>query len=123
MVDADLLGCVIVVVGGEPSLRVLLGEAAAAGALVASVSRERTPSAPGLDFRADPSDFVALQRIAAHVEQRLGPIDAVVCDHAAHPAVLEVFGPDLNRRGHGQVVVVEATDDVAEVLSRLSRRP
>jgi DNA-binding NarL/FixJ family response regulator len=63
-----------------------------------------------------------LQRIAAHVEQRIGPIDVVVCDLATADAVDEVFAPDLRRRGHGEVVVVTTADEADDVVSLLVGR-
>ena len=123
VVAADLLGRVLVVVGDAPALHDLTAQCVASGAMVAVVSTRRPAVEVGLDFRADPGDSVALQRIAAHVEQRLGPIDAVVCDPPARAAVVAVFEPDLQRRGHGRVVVSAGADDAATLLSRLVGTP
>lgn len=120
MVASELSGRVLVVAGDDRLLLSVAGAAAASGALVALVA----PSRPALDvalcFRADPADADAWSRIAPHVEQRLGPVDAVVTDARSATACEDVFGADLRRRGHGAVVVVATGDDEAAVLRRLA---
>lgn len=122
MAATELTGRVVVVAGDDRLLVAVARSAAAAGALVAVVAPSR-PTLPGaLCFRADPADTEAWSRIAPHVEQRLGPVDAVVTDARTAAACEAVFGQDLRRRGHGAVVVVTADDDEAGVLSRLTGR-
>ena len=70
-------------------------------------------------FRAPPAQPDVWQRTAMHIEQQLGPVDAVVVDEAAASVVSAVFQPDLTRRGHGGVVVVAEHDTLTDVISRL----
>ena len=90
-----------------------------AGAVVALVSPDHAIDDVALRFRADPTEPEVWDRVAMHVEQHLGPVDGVVTDAGAAAVVTAVFAPDLRRRGHGQVVVVN-DDDVASVVSRLT---
>src|SRR5207248_10162948 len=60
----------------------------------------------------DPTLRDTWDRIAAHVEQRLGPVDAVVADEHCARLLREVFGADFDRRGHGGVVALDRTTDV-----------
>lgn len=90
------------------------------GALVALVSGKPVTSSAHACFRADPGDPNVWERVAPHVEQRLGPVDGVVTDPRCATVVEAVFRPDLDRRGHGGVVVVAPTDDLASVVNALA---
>ncbi|MDQ1697322.1 MAG: hypothetical protein QOJ03_2675, partial [Frankiaceae bacterium] len=57
---------------------------------------------------------------APHVEQRLGPVDAVIADPACALLLEQVFAPDLRRRGHGGVVTLAVGAEPADVLRLLS---
>lgn len=71
-------------------------------------------------FHAEPSEDASLGRIAPHLEQRLGPVDVVVADPASLASASRVFGPDLARRGHGDVVLLD--DDVVSSVAQAVRR-
>lgn len=117
----DLHGTVVVVLGRDPRLAAVAAGAHAAGALVGLVMPDRYDVDTALGFRADPTDRATVERIAAHLEQRLGPVDAVVADTAAAAVADEVLGPDLRRRQHGTLVVL-GDEDADAVLSRLVGR-
>jgi hypothetical protein len=114
-------GRVVVVAGEHPLLPALCERLGAAGALVAFVAHAAQPGdGATLSFRADPGDAEVWQRIGMHIEQQLGPVDAVAADESCAPTVRDVFGPDLHRRGHGGLVQVAADDSAEDVLSRLA---
>lgn len=121
MTTQPLLGRVVVVAGEDETLAVAAEAVSLAGAQVAVVSSTLPAVAATVRFRADPIDDSVWERVAMHVEQHLGPVDGVVTDAGAREVVAGVFGPDLARRGHGEIVVVEG--DGAEVVSRLARKP
>jgi hypothetical protein len=123
MTAHELAGHVVVVAGDGAALaRVAAGLARGGGEVAVVASERRSPDA-ALEFRTQPRDIEGLRRIAAHVEQRLGPIDVVVTDPATAAVATEVFAGDLRRRGRGEVVVVGDDDDVDDVVSRLGGRP
>jgi hypothetical protein len=107
----------VVVVAGR-SLDAAASALAGRGATVAFVADTAVRNGDvAVHFRTDPSDAGAWDRIAMHVEQHLGPIDAVVADAAAAPVVEAGLGADLARRGRSGVVVVNDADDaVSQVL-------
>jgi hypothetical protein len=116
---AEWLGRVVVVAGDRPVLAEVAAQLVAAGAFVATVSTLiRVPTAQ-LSFRADPGDAQVWQRVAPHVEQHLGPVDAVVTDDIRQQLLEEVFGADLRRRGHGAVIGVAPQETPGAVFSRL----
>ena len=121
MTTQPLLGRVVVVAGEEVGLAAAADAAFRAGAQVAVVSTTLASTACTVRFRADPTDDSVWERVAMHVEQHLGPVDGVVTDGVAQPVVSRVFGPDLDRRGHGDIVVVAG--DPVDVVSRLARTP
>lgn len=123
MTDASLLGRVVVVGGAAEVLSSVVTDLLAAGALVAVVSPVRGNEGAHIAYAADPGDPDVWQRVAPHVEQRLGPVDAVVVDADTADLASAVFGPDLARRGHGVVMVAADDDDPAAVVSRLRDRP
>jgi hypothetical protein len=116
--DTPLLGRVVVVAGHAPELSANATALVAAGAMVGVVSP--APEAPDAQasVRADATDPTVWERIAPHVEQRLGPVDGVVTDAVTRPIAEQVFGPDLVRRGHGVVLVADglSTDDLVSAL-------
>ena len=118
-----LAGHVFIVAGSEPKLGEIADALTTAGALVAVVG----PLAPIMDvathFRTDPTDRQVWERVVPHVEQRLGPIDGVVADHATHTLGEEFVGPDLCRRGHGAVIAVDGGAAVDDVLRKLIGTP
>jgi hypothetical protein len=113
-------GRVFVVAGEGPVFDDVARALMSAGGLVAVVSRASTIDDAGASFRVDPTDVDAWERIVPHVEQRLGPVDAVVADIAVHALVLNVFAPDLRRRGHGDVVTVDGDAGADAVLRSLA---
>jgi NAD(P)-dependent dehydrogenase (short-subunit alcohol dehydrogenase family) len=114
-----LLGRVVVIAGSHPTFPDLVAALAGGGAFVALVSPAGGRSVAHAGFNADPADPAVWERVAPHVEQRLGPVDLVVGD-AGTVAVLEpVFRPDLLRRGHGDVVTADPDSTVEQLLSQL----
>ena len=122
---------------------VLAGAAARAGAellargvLLAVVTDDRDvideleqtatshPGAMLLSYRSDPSDPALWERIAAHIEQRVGPIDAVLCTAELTEVLEATFAEDMRRRGHGTVLPVSSAADPVQQLHRhLRDRP
>jgi hypothetical protein len=118
-----LAGRVFIVAGrGEPFATVAR-QLAAAEALVAIVSADAADVEVAAHFRADHADPDVWGRVVPHVEQRLGPIDAVVTDESGRPVAERLVGPDLERRGHGAVVVVDPGTDADSVVRSLTGRP
>lgn len=120
MSDGPWPGRVLVVAGADPRLESVATAALGAGAYVAVVSTSfRVPQAQA-SVHADPRDADVWARVLPHTEQRLGPIDAVVCDPATAVVLAPLVDPDLRRRGHGSVLVLADEPDAATVLSRLA---
>ncbi|HET7530651.1 MAG TPA: hypothetical protein VFJ98_06790 [Mycobacteriales bacterium] len=115
--NAALLGRVVVVAGEHPAFAELVAALADAGAFVAFVSAEQTVSSASASFRADPADPSVWERVAPHVEQRLGPVDVVLADSGCTTTVAPVFLPDLRRRGHGDVLTAPADAAMTELLT------
>jgi len=78
-----------------------------------------SPTAMLLAYRADPGDPATWERLAPHIEQRVGPVDAVVCDRPALDVVRSTFEADLRRRGHGDVVPLTDEADLVSTVDRL----
>lgn len=116
--ETPLLGRVVVVAGHAPDLAALAADLVGAGALVAFVAPDGGVPAAQASVRADPADSTVWERIAPHVEQRLGPVDGVVTDARSEATVRAVFGPDLVRRGHGSVLLADGltVDGVVSAL-------
>jgi len=116
-----LPGRVVVVAGVESTVGPIAAALHAAGAKVALVADAAT-SRPDITvhFRADPSSAAVWRRVSMHVEQHLGPVDAVVADSTAAANVRTVFADDLRRRGHGDVVVVTPHDDPNDVVTKVA---
>ena len=114
-----LLGRVVVVAGDDPRLSAAAESALTAGASVAVVSQtlDRATGA-SVRFNADPRDPGAWERIAMHVEQHLGPVDAVYTDDDSRATVEGVFAADLARRGRDPVVVIGPDGTLPATLPR-----
>ena len=126
-----LAGHVVVLAGGPAEhgaallrrgvlLAVVTGDTAAIARLEAVAAE--VPTAMLLAYRADPADAATWQRLAPHIEQRVGPVDAVVCEPAALDVVQPVFAEDLRRRGHGDVVTLTPEADLLSTVERLLHR-
>jgi hypothetical protein len=106
----------------------------AAGALLAAVTTHthvieglsRNAELHGVDppvaWRADPLDPATWERLYPHIEQRLGPVDAVLADPTALAVIEAVFRPDMLRRGHGAIVGLSGPADPVEELRRRLHR-
>jgi hypothetical protein len=137
-----LAGHVVVLAGpgaqaaaGTRALAVSTGAALlGCGMLVATVTNdngvidelERSAAAQGLEppvsWRADPGVVSTWDRLYPHIEQRLGPVDAVVTDAAALDLVESVFRPDMRRRGHGAIVALSPAENPVEQIRRQLHR-
>jgi NADP-dependent 3-hydroxy acid dehydrogenase YdfG len=117
----DLAGKVVVLAGESSVLVEVSGVLIANNALPAVVAADRSivddavaaaesAGRPILGMTADPSRPETWERIAAHIEQRLGPIDVVVvvASEAATKVVVDALVPDMAARGRGVVVEVGA---------------
>ncbi|HET7531428.1 MAG TPA: hypothetical protein VFJ98_10755 [Mycobacteriales bacterium] len=78
---------------------------------------------PPITWRANPADPSTWGRLAPHIEQRMGPVDAVVVDPAALEVVRATFGGDMRRRGHGAIVMLSAAEDPVQAIRRQLHRP
>jgi NAD(P)-dependent dehydrogenase (short-subunit alcohol dehydrogenase family) len=124
VIDRQVMaGRVYVVAGDAPVIEGVARALLAADASVALVTARRSPVEAQAAFRGDVNDVELWERVAPHVEQRLGPVDGVAVDVTAVSVVRGVFDSDLRRRGHGRVVAVEPDDDVAAVISALAGTP
>lgn len=113
----------VVIVAGSGSLFAAVAAGLVAeGAIVALVTTDTSAPEVAAHFRAEPADPDVWGRMVPHVEQRLGPIDAVVTDKSGRALAESLVGPDLQRRGHGSVVVVEPGTDPEAVLKTLADR-
>jgi hypothetical protein len=88
---------------------------------VSNVETAAAGSTSVLAFCADPTEVDVWTRIAAHLEQRLGPVDAVVADSQSRDAAIATMADDLRRRGHGGVVAIDAADVVRAVREAIRR--
>jgi hypothetical protein len=114
----ELTGRVVVVAGAEAAVGPVAAALHSAGASVALVALAETARTDvTVHVRADPADADVWARVAMHVEQHLGPVDAAVADSSAEARVRDAFAADLRRRGHGDVVVVRPGDDIADVVT------
>ena len=139
-----LAGLVVVLAGptadADPDTRSLAVAAAAAllgsGVLLAAVTTDgqvidelsrRAETYGGeapVSWRADPADPATWRRLYPHIEQRLGPVDAVLTDPIARELVETVFRSDMHRRGHGAIVALSGpADPVAAIREQLNRTP
>jgi hypothetical protein len=107
------MGAALVRAGGR--LAVVTPDAAVIDAL--SVLAEEGAGAP-VGWRADPADPETWERLTAHIEQRVGPIDAAIADPVALDVVRIALEPDLRRRGHGDVIALMRWADPVSALNR-----
>lgn len=114
----------VFIVAGRGAVFEAVAQALVAGdAAVALVTTDAPVARVAAHFRADHADPGVWERVVPHVEQRLGPIDAVVTDESGRASAERLVGPDLLRRGHGAVVVVEDGSDAETVVRTLTGRP
>ncbi|HWB66415.1 MAG TPA: SDR family NAD(P)-dependent oxidoreductase [Mycobacteriales bacterium] len=115
----DLVGKAVVIAGDGRGFVALAEAFAGAGALVAVVADDhhavaaatRAAEARGATaygFTADPANPAVWQRVAPHVEQRLGPIDVVVVAGAPdrRAVAIEALRPDMAARRRGVIVEI-----------------
>jgi hypothetical protein len=117
-----LVGRVFIVAGRSDTFAEVARLLAAEDALVAVVSTDAIGPEVAAHFRADHADAAVWERVVPHVEQRLGPIDAVVTDAAGRSSAERLVGPDLQRRGHGSVLVLDGDADADAVVRTLAGR-
>jgi hypothetical protein len=123
----DLTGKAAIVAGKSPRITEVVRGLAANGTLLAIVSGDRdtvddaVAVAESLDvavlgMTADPSSAAVWERIAPHIEQRLGPIDVVVVlgEQTMRDVVRAAVLPDMTARHRGVLVEV---DDSASVIT------
>ena len=115
-----LVGRVFIVAGRGKTFAGVARLLVAEGALVAVLTTDAEVPEVAAHFRADHADPDVWGRVVPHVEQRLGPIDAVVTDEVGRPIAEQLVGPDLQRRGHGAVVAVEDGSELGDVLRMLA---
>lgn len=118
-----LAGRVFIVAGRGAVFEAVAQALVAGDAAVALVTTDAPVARVAAHFRADHADPGVWERVVPHVEQRLGPIDAVVTDESGRASAERLVGPDLLRRGHGAVVVVEDGSDAETVVRTLTGRP
>jgi NAD(P)-dependent dehydrogenase (short-subunit alcohol dehydrogenase family) len=130
---ADLAGKAIIVAGDEAGAVIEVARALAAnGALIAVVAADRDvvdAAVAGLDAQAfamaaDPTSEAVWARIVPHVEQRLGPIDAVVTIGATagdRAVVAAAVVGDMAARRRGVVIEV-GPDPTGKVWDGVRRR-
>ena len=77
---------------------------------------------PPTSWRTDPADPATWERVCQHIEQRVGPVDAVVADPLVLDLVEDVFRADMRRRGHGAIVALSPAENPVAALRRQLRR-
>jgi len=122
-VSGVLAGRVFIVAGRGETFTDVARLLVADDAHVAIVTTDAAVPEVAAHFRADPADPDVWSRMVPHVEQRLGPIDAVVTDESGGPIAERLVGPDLQRRGHGAVLVAGPDADPDEIVKRLTGTP
>jgi hypothetical protein len=115
-----LAGRVFIVAGRGETIAAVVRLLVSRDALVALVTTDADVPEVAAHFRADAADPDVWARVVPHVEQRLGPIDAVVTDESGAPIAERLVGPDLRRRGHGAVVAVTQASDADGVVRTLT---
>lgn len=120
MALSPFTGRVFVVAGQASALLEVATALTRQGALVALISMHTDADEVAAHFRADPTDPGVWDRAVPHVEQRLGPIDAVITDEKARPVADRLVAADLARRGHGAVVTIGKDTTAEEVLRTLA---
>jgi len=112
-------GRVVIVAGNGAVFAAVAASLVAGEALVAVLSADSVAAEVGAHFRGDPADPDVWGRMVPHVEQRLGPIDAVVTEAPGRANAEQCVAPDLARRGHGGILTVDADDNADAVLRTL----
>ncbi|HVX70528.1 MAG TPA: hypothetical protein VHA79_12660 [Mycobacteriales bacterium] len=131
----DLNGKVAVVAGTSGALGDIAQVLARSGVLAALVVDDRelvgtaTGYADGLGVAsfgvvADPTQRSTWERVASHIEQRLGPIDVVVAagPPAARLTIADALIPDMAARGRGVVIEIGAAAEPLVVPAGLRHR-
>lgn len=126
---SGLSGRTAVVAAADPFfatvIATLLSAAGCLAAIVcpdpATVRRLNEQASGAVGFAADPTDRSAWERILPHVEQRLGPIDAVIAAAGdnAESLLVELVGSDLAARRGVLVTVGESGTAVPEGVRRV----
>lgn len=126
-----LVGHVVVLAGVDAAAGVILLDCGAQLAVVTPdratiVDLERAAAeisgAVLLAYQADPNDTATWARLAPHIEQRVGPVDAVLCAPGAVEATTATFAEDMQRRGHGAIIALTpGQDPVALLRTHLTR--
>jgi hypothetical protein len=117
----DLTGKAVIVAGDSPWIVEVVRGLAANGALLAIVAEDRSivddavRVAAALDtavmgMTADPASAGVWERIAQHIEQRLGPIDVAVAigGTSLRGAVSAAVLPDMAARHRGVLIEIDA---------------
>jgi hypothetical protein len=117
----DLTGKAVIVAGDSAHIVECVRGFAANGALLAIVAADRgivddaVRLAEGLDaavlgMTADPSSPPVWERVAPHIEQRLGPIDVTIAIGRAplRAVVTAALLPDMTARRRGVMVEIDA---------------
>ena len=113
----------VVIVAGHGSVFLAVAAALVADeALVAVLSTDSGVPEVAAHFRGDPADPGVWGRMVPHVEQRLGPIDAVVTDSQARALADQLVAPDFARRGHGAILTVNDDADASDAVRMLVGR-
>jgi NAD(P)-dependent dehydrogenase (short-subunit alcohol dehydrogenase family) len=117
----DLTGKAVIVAGDSSHITEIVRGFAANGALLAIVAADRSivgdavRVAEGLDaavlgMTADPAAMAVWERLAPHIEQRLGPIDIAIAIGGAplRAVITDAMLPDMTSRGRGVLVEIDA---------------
>jgi hypothetical protein len=131
----DLVGKVAVICGDDATTPGIVTALSASGVAIALAAPSRatvegaieaadTHGVPIFGVTADPADPATWARIGPHAEQRLGPIDIVVClgADAAQDAVIAALLPDMAARRRGVVVEVGERSTTSHDASGVRRR-
>lgn len=131
----DLTGKAVIVAGDSPWIVEVVRGLAANGVLLAIVADDRTivddavRVAEALDtavvgMTADPASPSVWERVAPHIEQRLGPIDVAVAVGGA--AMREVMSsavlPDMTARHRGVLIEVDANVSIVTTPTGVRHR-
>ncbi len=131
----DLAGKVAVVTGDFGGLVALVTALAANDAPICVVADDRgvvdaalaaaaASAGAAMGITASPSEPGTWQRVVAHAEQRLGPIDVLIAAGSvpARSPVIDAVLPDMAARGRGVVVEVSEDATSAGAVAGVRRR-